>query len=190
MRRRIFSDTSVVVCLYESCNTESTAVSWSCVKKNFAVETVEETQPVGHLPKFQIGREKWGSSLDAGFQIIPDVLIRSQSLLGLDALDVVILLNITTHWWEADNLPHPRPSAIARRMGVTTRTVERRLIELHKKEFLLRLKATKKDGRTVRPYDLSGLVEKLQKMATAQLIRRRAQSRTRIDRPTDSSSGL
>jgi hypothetical protein len=36
----------------------------------------------------------------------------------LDSIDVVILLNITLHWWEMSDLPHPRPSTIAKRMGI------------------------------------------------------------------------
>ena|ERR1035438_2852620 len=69
----------------------------------------------------KIARMKWGNSLNSGFQIIPDVLFRCQKILGLEVIDLVILLNITTHWWEYDDLPHPRPSVIARRMNLSTR---------------------------------------------------------------------
>ena len=60
---------------------------------------------------------KWGSALDAGFQIVPNVLIRAQSKLGLDALDLAILLNINLHWWTPHDLPYPRTSMIANRVG-------------------------------------------------------------------------
>jgi hypothetical protein len=122
----------------------------------------------------KIARKKWGESLDAGFQIIPDVLFRCQKILGLEAIDVVILLNITTHWWEYDDLPHPRPSIIAKRMNVSTRTVERRIAALQKAGILPRLPPQHKKGKTVRPYDLHGLVEKLKVLSAGNLIRRRA----------------
>lgn len=49
--------------------------------------------------------EKWGSALNAGFQVVPNVLLRAQSRLNLDAVDVVILLNLNLHWWQKDSLP-------------------------------------------------------------------------------------
>lgn len=105
-------------------------------------------------------------------------------LLELEAVDVVILLNITTHWWEYDALPYPRPSIIAKRMNLSTRTVERRISELQKDGFLIRLAAQRKKGKTIRPNDLSGLVEKLKLLSTGTLVRRRAMRRERVDRLT------
>src|SRR5689334_11942338 len=75
---------------------------------------------------------KWGSALEAGFQIIPNVLIRGQAKLGLDPLDVVILLNLNMHWWTPGDLPYPQPRVIANRIGVSIRTVERRLEALER----------------------------------------------------------
>ena len=121
-------------------------------------------------------RKKWDCSLDAGFQIIPNVLFRCQKILGLEPVDVVILMNITTHWWDKADLPYPRPSAIANRMDVSTRTVERRLREMEKNGLLRRLKSTKKQGRAIRRIDLTGLVEKLKEVAAANL--RLRQTRT------------
>jgi hypothetical protein len=133
-----------------------------------------------------IARRKWGESLDSGFQVIPDVLFRCQRILGLDALDVVILLNITTHWWEAEDLPHPRPSVIARRLGVTTRTVERRIARLQRTGFLKRLESRLKKGRTVRQFDLAGLVAKLRVVSVENLKWRRAHG-ARMATETDAS---
>jgi DNA-binding MarR family transcriptional regulator len=121
-------------------------------------------------------RKKWEYSLDAGFQIIPNVLFRCQKVLGLEPVDVVILMNITTHWWGKDDLPYPRPSVIANRMNVSTRTVERRLKVLEKTGFLRRLESSKKQGRAVRRIDLSGLVQKLKEVAAANLRLRPTQS--------------
>src|SRR6266436_3610487 len=83
-------------------------------------------------------REKWGEALDAGFQVIPNVLIRAQSRLGLDALDVVVLLNLTAHWWTKEARPFISAAHIAKRMNVSTRTVERHLKKLEGRDFIKR----------------------------------------------------
>jgi predicted transcriptional regulator len=139
----------------------------------FSFRPLPTAENIAEDPAGNIARKKWGHSLNAGFQIIPDVLFRCQKILGLEAADVVILLNITTHWWEYDDLPYPRPSIIAKRMNLSTRTVERRISELQEKGFLIRLSSQRKKGKTIRPYDLSGLVEKLKLLSTGNLVRRR-----------------
>jgi hypothetical protein len=110
--------------------------------------------------------KKWGKEVfESGYQIFPDVLLRCQRFLGLEAMDVLILMNITMHWWDYDDLPYPRPSTIARRLGVSTRTVERRISHMQERGLIVRLPSTTLNGRTVRRYDLSGLVQKLRKYA-------------------------
>jgi hypothetical protein len=117
-------------------------------------------------------REKWGSAADAGFQILPDVLFRCQRFLELDAIDLVILSNIMLHWWRADDLPHPRPSVIAKRMNLSTRTIERHIEGMEKMRLITRLPSRMKRGKSVRPFDLSGLVQKLKRYAAENLKRR------------------
>jgi hypothetical protein len=108
--------------------------------------------------------------LEAGFQIVPNVLIRAQTKLGLDPIDLAILLNITLHWWRADELPYPRTSMIANRVGVSVRTVERRIEKMQDAGLIVRHPAEKtRDGLSVRRFDLSGLVERLKAFARANL---------------------
>jgi hypothetical protein len=110
--------------------------------------------------------DKWGSALNAGFLVIPSVLIRAQSQLALDALDCMILLNLNLHWWQKGSLPYPAPALIAQRMGVSRRTVERRLFRLQKAGWVKRLPAEGTNGQPkVRKYDLSGMVQRLQEAA-------------------------
>jgi DNA-binding HxlR family transcriptional regulator len=118
-------------------------------------------------------RKKWGDEcISAGYQIFPDVLLKCQRFMDLEAIDVVILLNITMQWWKFDELPYPRPSALARRMAVSTRTVERRIAKLQKLGLLVRRTSEEVRGKTVRKYDLSGLVKELKKYAEASLAER------------------
>ena len=131
-------------------------------------------------------RLKWGGALDAGFQIVPNTLIRAQQHLGLDALDVVILLNITMHWWEVDDLPYPRPSVIANRTGVSARTVERRLAKLQQIQLLERLPTEiRDDGPSIRRFNLSGLSRRLEQLAAHEIadreIRKQRSSAKRME---------
>ncbi len=120
----------------------------------------------GRLDPETNARRKWGDEVfNSGYQLFPDVLLRCQRFLELEAIDVLIVMNITMHWWAHDDLPYPRPSAIANRLGVTTRTVERRIAYMQERGLIVRLPSENRNGRTVRRYDLSGLVEKLKKYA-------------------------
>ena len=112
---------------------------------------------------------RWGSSVTsgtAGFTAVPSVLIRYQSELGLSSTQLVVLLNVITHWWRADELPFVRPTTIAKRMEVDRRTVERALLSLQEMGLVRRLPAETSDDRTViRRFDLHGLVAALEEIA-------------------------
>jgi hypothetical protein len=139
---------------------------------------IAEKLPEDAMPDESALTEKWGSALSAGFQVVPNVLLRAQSRLGLDAVDTIILLNINLHWWEKDSLPYPPPALIASRMGVSRRTVERRIFRLQKDGWLRRLPAPENgEGLKIRKYDLTGLVERLQRAAVAGLSQRSRRGR-------------
>ena len=137
-----------------------------------ALARVDEVVLEPDVQILQRSRKKWGSAADAGFQIIPDVLFRCQRFLALDATDIVILANILLHWWYEEQLPHPRPSVIAKRMNVSTRTVERHIEAMERRGLLKRLPSQIKNGRTVRPFDLTSLVAQLKNFAAENLRRR------------------
>jgi hypothetical protein len=60
-----------------------------------------------------------------GFSQIPDALLKSQSRLGIDPVEMNVLFNLISFWWLADELPFPSADALAKRMGVQSRTVRR-----------------------------------------------------------------
>jgi hypothetical protein len=117
---------------------------------------------------------KWGFAGNAGYQLVPNVLFRAQKYLELDPVDVVILLNLSLHWWGAANLPFPSPRIIADRMSVSRRTIERRLGTLERRGFLKRLpaKAPAEGKPKIRRIELNGLVEKLETAARIGLAQR------------------
>lgn len=121
-----------------------------------------------------LAEAKWGDALGMGFTIVPGVLIRAQAKLGLDTTDLAILLNILLHWWKPGDWPYPPPSLIARRIGVSTRTVERRLESLEERNFLIRHRSEKsRDGLALRRIELTGLVLRLEAFARAGLEMRK-----------------
>lgn len=121
-----------------------------------------------------LAEAKWGDALVMGFAIVPGVLIRAQAKLGLDAIDLAILLNVLLHWWKPGEWPYPPPSLIARRVGVSTRTIERHLESLQDRGFLVRHQSTASpDGLAVRRIELTGLVSRLQAFARAGLEMRK-----------------
>ena len=101
--------------------------------------------------------KKYGDVAVAGFQAVPDLLLKNQAKLGLSQTDMVVLLNVLMHWWYVDKKPFPRATTIAKRIGVTPRTVQRSLSSIEELGLLNRCVA--EDGRTV--LDPQPLVEKL-----------------------------
>jgi len=104
---------------------------------------------------------KWGESAIAGWQPVPDLLFKHQADLELTATDVVVLLNILLHWWYAERMPYPRLTTVARRMGATTRTVQRSLTRL--KQAGVIISSLREDGS--KQYDPTPLVRKLEGFA-------------------------
>jgi DNA-binding MarR family transcriptional regulator len=108
--------------------------------------------------------EKWGEAAVAGWQALPDLLLKHQSKLELTATELVVLINLLSYWWYVDELPFPRVTTLAKRMNVTPRTVQRaiqRLTELG----LLKKVTDHKDGRERDVLDPAGLVQKLKEFA-------------------------
>lgn len=68
--------------------------------------------------------------MDAGWTAIPSIILEHQKALGLDPLDLNILLQLAKHWWQANNPPHPSKRRIAEAIGIDPRTVQRRITRL------------------------------------------------------------
>ena len=74
-------------------------------------------------------RQKWGNAVGkgglTGYLALPEALIRGQHRLGLSSTEMMVLINILMHWWNVERMPFPGNNAIAKRMGIDTRTVQR-----------------------------------------------------------------
>ena len=111
------------------------------------------------------GTAKWGHALGAGYQPVPDVLLKYQVQLGLKATDLVVLMNLTMHWWYPDQRPFPSAALIARRTGIAVRTVRRSIAVLKKKKLVAKVGQSSAKGTAPFVYDLTGLVTKLTKFS-------------------------
>ncbi|MDQ0042814.1 helix-turn-helix domain-containing protein [Variovorax boronicumulans] len=103
---------------------------------------------------------------------MPVELLRRQKELDLADNELVVLLNLLSHWWYSDDKPYPRTSTIATRMGTSPRTVQRCLERLEEKKLIARLRGlvvAKGRNQTVTRYDLQGTVNRLKGYASAPL---------------------
>jgi hypothetical protein len=104
----------------------------------------------------------WGDAFGAGFQRVPHVLFKQQSALGLNAIDLVVLLNLTLHYWFEGRRPFVRPVTIAQRMDIGIRTVQRAVRKLEKRGLIKRKSRANAPGTE---FDISGLLDRLSELA-------------------------
>lgn len=107
----------------------------------------------------------------AGFQPLPDVLLFHQVELGLRSEDLNVLLNILAHWYFPERMPYPHPNTIAKRMGVSLRTVQRSMTRLRKLEMIGK-GAKNQDGRMT--IDVTPMLDKLRPFAKKRRAERSA----------------
>ena len=90
---------------------------------------------------------KWGpGALSLGWTPVPTALLFLQADLGLNPVDMNILINLLSHWWKASAKVYPSQDAIAKRIGVSKRTVQR---SIDKMELLkiIEVQSTKRSSQ-------------------------------------------
>ncbi|HEX2999850.1 MAG TPA: helix-turn-helix domain-containing protein [Armatimonadota bacterium] len=130
----------------------------------------------------RVNEKKWSKLLmDAGWTAVPSVLLERQKAIGLDALDMNIILHLSIYWWTHDNKPHPSKKTIAEALGVNPRTVQRRIAALEKSNFITREeRRVKGKGSRTNLYHFDGLIKAAQPYAKEKIekLAERAQERT------------
>jgi hypothetical protein len=106
----------------------------------------------------------WGDAFGAGFQRVPHVVFKHQSALGLNAIELVVLLNLTLHYWYEGRRPFVRPVTIAQRMDIGIRTVQRAMRKLERRGLIKRRSRANAPGTE---FDISGLLDRLGGLALA-----------------------
>ncbi len=136
-----------------------------------------------HSNPVQSSDKKWGKEvMKQGFCIVPSILLRAQRRLGLNPTQLAVLLQLCDYWWDPARKPYPSKETIGERLGLSARQVQRYMAALEAAELLTRNERyAKNGGRLSNEYDLSGLVEKLKKIAPdfeeAKQVKRQASRR-------------
>jgi hypothetical protein len=112
-------------------------------------------------------REKWGFVIDPGFAAVPYVLLLHQHALGLTSDHFNVLMNVLAHWHANGRMAFPHSQTIAKRIGISQRSVQRSLSWLIKNEFITKI--MRKPGVSPQGYDPTPLVEKLKPYAWARM---------------------
>lgn len=107
-------------------------------------------------------RNLWGGAITdrSGFVAVPVSLLKLQPRLGLSPIDMMVLINLLAHRWSRATGVFPRNSIIAKRLGVTDRTVQRSTQKLVEAGLVRRDRD--REGRRV--FYFEPLVEKLTKL--------------------------
>lgn len=114
----------------------------------------------------------WGGAVteQSGFVAVPVSLLKAQVDLGLSPTDMLVLMNLLVHRWTPATGVFPRNSVIAKRMGLTPRTVQRSVQHLVERGLVRRTRDD--DDRRVLYFD--PLVEKLARLTPQTIWRKEA----------------
>jgi hypothetical protein len=104
---------------------------------------------------------KWSKPLmAAGWNALPSIIIEKQKALGLDAIDMNIILHLSHYWWTAETLPFPSVATIADAIGVKPRTVQKRIKALDELGLLTRIERRHtRFGSDTNQYSFEGLIK-------------------------------
>jgi DNA-binding MarR family transcriptional regulator len=101
---------------------------------------------------------KWGSQIvHLGWTSVPNALIRHMGALDISPAEMVVICYLIMFWWEKDRLPFPSIMKMAAEVGVSSKTIERKLDSLEKKMLIKKEERLGKSNQ----YDLSPLIRKL-----------------------------
>jgi hypothetical protein len=127
------------------------------------MKTTKKTEQ-GRSGVVKTNERKWGKPLmDAGYTVIPNVIIEKQAALGMDAVDFAIVVVLASHWWAAERPPYPSKGRIAAALDVDVSVVRKRITKMVKLGILER-RARRRSG-VPNEYLLAGLIEKATPLA-------------------------
>lgn len=128
--------------------------------------------------------KKWSKPLiDAGWTAIPNVLFERQAAIGLQPLDINIILHLAGYWWKAGNRPYPSKETLAVSIGVTPRTIQRHIAALEGAGFITRIARKSVKGRSLsNEYSLSGLIKAAKPFAEERVVEKKQRKAAALER--------
>ncbi len=133
---------------------------------------------LAEVDRLKVNEKKWSPTLmKAGWTALPNVLFERQKALGLDAIDINIILHIASYWWTQEGKPHPSKKTIATAMGLEPRTVQRRIARLEAAK-LIRREERRSTGNVSQTniYHLDGLIAAAKPYALEKIQEREAKA--------------
>jgi len=121
--------------------------------------TTTATAP--EVAQLKVNEKKWTAPLmKAGWTALPNVIFERQRALGLDAIDINIILHIASYWWTAEGKPFPSKRTIAAAMDIEPRTVQRRIAAMETAKLIRREeRRNSSTGSMTNIYHLDGLIK-------------------------------
>lgn len=117
----------------------------------------KQTDSSGDL---RTNEKKWTKPLmDAGWTALPSVIIENQRQLGLEPLDLNIVVYLASKWWTAEGKPFPSKSTMAKAMNVHPRTIQKHIAGLEGAGYIRREERRTETGSRTNLYHLDGLIE-------------------------------
>lgn len=114
--------------------------------------------------------KKWSKPLmDAGWTALPSVIIENQKQLGLNPLDLNIVLYLASKWWTPEGKPFPSKSTMAKAMDVHPRTIQKHVAALEGAGYIRREERRTETGSKTNVYHLDGLIKAAKPFAEEKL---------------------
>jgi DNA-binding transcriptional regulator YhcF (GntR family) len=130
------------------------------------------------VAQLKVNEKKWTTALmKAGWTVLPNVIFERQRALGLDPIDINIILHIASYWWTREAKPFPSKKTIATAMGIEPRTVQRRIAGLEAAKLIRRQeRRNSANGSQTNIYHLDGLIEAAKPYALEKVQEREAKA--------------
>ena len=134
--------------------------------------------------QLKVNERKWTPTLmKAGWTVLPNVIFERQQALGLDAIDINIILHIASYWWTKEGKPHPSKKTIAAAIGIKPRTVQRHIARLEAGGLIKReeRRHSSKNSQT-NIYHFDGLIAAAKPYAQEKIQEREKKAAEKADR--------
>lgn len=129
----------------------------------------------------------WGKEvLRHGYTAVPSILIRAQRRLGINAMQLNIVLQLLDYWIDPGRRPFPSKKDIADRIGVTGKTIQINIRAMEQAGLIKReLRKTKAGDWNSNIYHLDGLIGRVSKLEPdfAKVREEKSKARRAVETP-------
>lgn len=129
----------------------------------------------------------WGKAVYRyGYAGIPSLLIQAQRRLGINSIQMNIIIQLLDYWHEPTRKPFPSKKELANRIDVTDKTIQNNIRALEKAGLIAReMRRTAAGDWNSNIYHLDGLVAKVQALEPefAEEKRKRREGKAALETP-------